>query len=273
MNNKKLSHLPVIFVIALLTLSFILILLIDVWNLFGVRDLVIEYRDFPYFWFHWFLVPVEVLQWPMLGLCILTYAFIAGIAYRNGEKEVLSFWLLLGAGVILMLMEDAGDVRHIIRNDIEEITGESSYGYIGTIFELSYFAVLALIPLYAILRYRRVYWPVKATKGYFLLGFFCYGLAVFSSWAGSAFRSVTEFNDLYTFAGQFIVRPLFHLNEGARELYEQTNMEFAERGNHLVEFWFMDRVYEESLELLGAGALLAAGLSFLFYMNNKKDRL
>ncbi|WP_054637605.1 hypothetical protein [Thalassobacillus sp. C254] len=84
---------------------------------------------------------------------------------------------------------------------------------------------------------------------------------------------MTEFNDLYTFAGQFIVRPLFHLNEGARELYEQTNMEFAERGNHLVEFWFMDRVYEESLELLGAGALLAAGLSFLFYMNNKKDRL
>ncbi len=82
-----------------------------------------------------------------------------------------------------------------------------------------------------------------------------YGLAVSASWIGSAFHSVTGFT-VYQKIGEVVLKGLFIRDRITEEAYLIAS---SERN---VDFIFMDRLVEESLELLGVAALLTAGLYF-----------
>ncbi|WP_299316189.1 hypothetical protein [uncultured Halomonas sp.] len=106
--------------------------------------------------------------------------------------------------------------------------------------ELLYFAVLACVPLSALLLFGRSVLGLPRTRLYLLGGFFCYGLAA----GGSAFRY-----HLYEPLGHWLHHGL--LNGGLR---------ITEIGGHSHYFWLMDFMVEESLELAGATLLAAAAL-------------
>jgi len=267
-NIKKIKP-NIIFKITMLFLfvSYILTYLIDARNIFGIQEFLINNLDTPFFWYHWFLTPVEEpIQWYMLGATFFVFAFISGIAYMNKDKNTLKFWGLMSFGLLLMLVEDAGDVRHTYRARIEMVFGEETYGFLGTTFELFYFAFIGIIMLVAFLKYRHVYWAYYNTKKYLIIGYIFYGLGVSASFIGGAYRTLTGFTLYENIGGAVLDRIIINSETSliAYNLFDET---------HRVEFMFMDRVFEESLELLGAAGLLCAGLYFLIAYVNRNELL
>ncbi len=265
--------------VGFLLLSYLLIYAVDIRNIFGLRDLLVRVLRIPYFWFYWFQAPVEnPLQWLLLGGAVITFASIAGAAYQSGDRRTGAFGLLMGFGLLLLLLEDAGDVRHVYRTIVEAFAGagqyaiEGTYGIAGTLFELAYFAVLAAIMIFALWRYRDVYWSSRTPRAYFAVGVVLYGLAVSSSWLGNAFRAVTPFRDLYSIAGERVIAGLFRGRPDTTAILKRTSQAVANDGMHPLEFAIMDRVYEESLELLAAGAFFVAGLALLFAYQARRGR-
>jgi len=254
-------------VVGFLIASYGVVYAIDIQNAFGLRDLLVQTLRVPYFWFYWFQAPVEnPLQWLLLGSVVIVFAMIAGGARGEARRSERRFGLFMAIGFLLMLLEDAGDVRHVYRTIIEAFFGggsyaiEETYGVVGTLFELSYFAIIAGVISFALFRYRATYWGDVTVRRYFAGGFVLYAVAVGSSWLGNAFRAVTGFRDVYTVAGEWATARLFLARSDTREIFERSNATLRDSGMHPLEFAFVDRVYEESLELLGGASFLVAAL-------------
>jgi hypothetical protein len=92
------------------------------------------------------------------------------------------FWTVMGVALLLMLIEDAGDVRHEIRRIVERWTGLPRHtGMLDRVVEFSYFTLLASVPLYALLRYGKHLRSQAESLSYVLAGFGFYALAGISS--------------------------------------------------------------------------------------------
>lgn len=251
-----------VFTVLFLGLSYLGIYFIDVLNVFGLRDRFYTDRDASFFFFYWFFQPIErPLQWVgLMGSMYICFLNLR-IARCRSELRLLRFWRLMGMGVFFLVLEDILDIRHVIRLFAAEMLGQEGYGVIPTLLELSYFALLGGILLYAFLRYRDLFWQHDTPRRFFVVGYICYGAAALSSWLGSAFESELD-DDIYTITGRWITEPLFRLDDDAARLFEKTNAYLASIEQYSLEHFFMDGVFEESLELLGAAALLVAGISF-----------
>lgn len=254
-------------VVGFLILSYLLILVIDVFNLFGLRQALLGEEPEAFFWLYWFDVPVELpMQWLLLACLAATLFMSAGVAYGRRAQEAFDFSLLFAVGAILMLLEDHSEVRHFLRMQLEGDAGgaDGLYGTLGTMVELMYFATLGGLLLFVFLRFRKLFWDLPQVRKFMLIGYGMYGLAAGSSWLGSAFRDNTEsFRDLYSLVGQFFMDLLFVTGGETEKLYHRIEASFAEANDHPLGYYFMDRVYEESVELLGASALLVAAMLFL----------
>ena len=245
-----------------LIISWAMIYLIDVINLFGIRDRFYTPETGAFFFRHWFVTPVEVpVQWLFLFGAMYVFFLNAGRTAGDKNQRPFKFWRLMGLGSIFMVMEDVYNIRHQLRGYIGRWAGDGAYGYLATFFELGYFAAIGTVLIYAFFRYRRVFWNRPKTRRYLISGYGFYGTAVCASWLGTAFHDHLEEN-LYTGAGRVFTNILFGSHPEASELYSRANEHLAGTGTELLEYWFMDSVVEESIELLGAAALLVAGLAF-----------
>lgn len=212
-------------------------------------------QEISVFWYYWYSTPVELpMQWLSLVAAIIVFVAAARIAGRLGDDEVCRFGRWMGLGVGLMLLEDAFDIRHRLRYFLNRFDGEvpfNGYGVLTSFVELAYFGLLAAVLVVVYVRYRSVIWSRTRLALYLTSAYLLYGVAVGSSWAGAAFRSVIEGDQLYARVGDRVVTLL---DIGPEDGGLEAGTDFS------VGFWFMDRVYEESIELLGAAALLTAGL-------------
>ena len=251
--------------VAFLGLSYALIVAIDVFNLFDLHTTFIAANDRWYFWLFWFHNPVEApIQWVGLATVALVSLITARNAYQAEQSDQFRFSLLFSIAVILMFVEDSLNPRHHLRLYLES-QDEVGYGMMGTLVELGYFAVLGGLLLFVFFRYRHVFWEHKRARQFLIAGYVFYAIAVGSSWLGSAFRSTTDsFVDLYTVVGGFFTRLLFFDGAEREAYFHAINEHFAKTDRLPLEYWFMDYVWEESLELLGVSALLVATL-VLFY--------
>lgn len=244
-------------VLVFILFSFILTYLIDIVDLFGIKEQMVQNLEVPYFWHHWFTTPVEIpLQWILLALTGLFFMLNAGIAYERMDRPTFHFLILLSIGLLLMLIEDAGDVRHAYRRVLGRIVvGETSYGYFGTLFELFYFAFIAVIMVYALWRYKDVYRRYNDARKYLFVGYIFYALGVSASFIGNVSRVLIGFN-VYEAIGGYILKTFFIRDEITELAYDVASK------NSRVDYNFMNYAVEESLELIGAGALLVAGIYF-----------
>lgn len=72
--------------------------------------------DNPYFWYHWYDMPFEVpMKWYVADITFLVFVINTGMAIERKNKEVNTFLMITSVGLLLMLVEDAGDVKHAIR--------------------------------------------------------------------------------------------------------------------------------------------------------------
>jgi len=242
----------------LLAAAWLAVIGVDMLNLFGAGDSLYDRmidRNTTRSWV-WVMLfsegaPIEILQW-------LTLALAAGVAFTHygrlspvaaagtPERRAALFWLLMGIALMLMLIEDAGNMRHWMRSTAYHFIGGKSSKYV----ELTYFFVLACVPLSALLLFGRSILSLPRTRLYLLGGFAFYGLAA----GGSAFRY-----DWYDSIGQWVHHTLLG-----------DSLKITEVGGHSHYFWLMDFLVEESLEFAGATLLAAAALHFGFEFSRRR---
>lgn len=264
--DKAARHVHWVFAIlvAFVVVSFGLLIAIDIYNVAGLRETIAGHRDVPFFWHHWYFIPFEKpIQWIILGLVVVVFGANAVVTRRIADDRGRVLWALLTVGAVLMLLEDALDTRHRLRDIALQITGEDSYGMVTTFLELGYFALLGAVLVVALVRYRRYIWELTTARWYLFAGYFLYATAVGSSWLGSAFRDLQPGGerDLYTLVGDRVTRWLFSVDDNTYRMFADASRRLEEQDIYPLAFAFMDRVWEESVETLGAAALLCAGLA------------
>ncbi len=169
-----------------------------------------------------------------------------------------------------MLIEDAGDVRHTLMGYVQAIFDEPDQGIMGSLTEITYFGILGGIPLYALIRYWKDIKKFTRTKTYLLIGFVMYAIAASISFLGTALEGILNKN-LYTILGENFYQLAIRLGDSSLQ-NQWDNWETG--GWFSIEFFLMDSLVEENIEIIAAGAILAAVLTFYIYTKNiQKDSI
>jgi hypothetical protein len=239
--------------------------LVDVRGAFGGPEALMDTGlDPAYVWFQLFMDGgiTELLQWAALG-ALIVLASVASVAHRarasvrpvtgvpdpeRRSEGLAACWALFAVMAVLMLVEDAGNPRHLLTHYVGVITGFSSAATM--VAEMLYFATIAGIGVYAVTRFGRDLLRASRTRTLGAVGVAGYGLAA----AMSATRNV---GDWYIGFGGWLVDDVF----AAPQLVAAVPVGGLDEWD--LRFMFVDFVVEESLELLGAAFLLAAVLAHL----------
>lgn len=142
-----------------LGLAWLAVIAVDVLNLLGAGDQLYFHmieRNVTRSWV-WVMLfsegaPIEIFQWLTLALAaavafVLYGRLSLGAVIGSRERSAALFWLLMGAALMLMILEDAGNVRHWFRSSAYHFLGGREARYV----ELLYFVALACVPLSALL--------------------------------------------------------------------------------------------------------------------------
>ena len=191
---------------------------------------------------------VEWLQWCLLGATIVAASYLSACLRERGDRVGAAFFLIMSLAAALMLIEDAGDVRHVLvrmfAGEGTTITPGVQLG-VGHLIEMPYFLALAALPVYAVARYGRHVWAVRSVRPYLLSSFVLYAAAA----GGSALSGI---GGLYARIGAIIDQQL----TGGRLLVSEE----VERSD--IHFNLVDSVIEESVETVAAACLLAMVLAY-----------
>ncbi len=245
-------------------LSFLLYYLIDLKNVWGLRDWLFSvdgvyfyFTYTPFFFQHYGRNSgfAELAQWSLLGAGIVIAALLAG-RYFDSHKALSHFFVLMTIAFTLILIEDAGDVRHMMMSYVQLAADEPDQGIFGTGFEGVYFAILGGIPLYALVRYGNHLKQFGRAWWYILAGFVAHATAASLSFVGTAFQMLLE-RDIYTIMGDSFMSLSYRLGTSdLPQIWEQWN---SENWMLQIGFFLMDSLIEENIELLG-NAFLIAGI-------------
>ncbi|SCZ08400.1 hypothetical protein [Alkaliphilus peptidifermentans] len=232
-----------------LVVAWLLSYFIDIRNIFNLQRYIQRF-DRGFLWFQLFKEAqiTEMLQWTFLGASVLLCGFIWGKLSGKGSKYTAKFFMFLGIGLAIMFMEDAGNVRHNIKEYTYFFFGRGQT--VATLTELAFYSVLGAIMMFAIIKYGTYIWHSKKTRFYLIIGFVSYGVISIAS-------ATRDINDWYLKTGDWLHQVVL-------------NNAMAERFYGSVGFFLMDFLIEESVELIGASALFTALFSFLIFINNNE---
>ena len=196
--------------------------------------------------------PTEWLQWVGLAATYGGAWYLAARIHGDGDAGHRRFLLWLGLGAALMLIEDAGDVRHIIALYVRRAVDDALVLGLhpATLVDIPYFTVLAGPLIYALVRYGRSVWEVSGSRPYLALGYASYGFAgagsALSGVGGGRAESSVYLGSLYERIGRTIEALL-------------PGSEHMAGGLEPAHFRFLlaDGPVEESLELVGVACLLS----------------
>ena len=251
--------------IAFILISLVIIYLVDLRNLWGIRDILYSWdeRSIPFINTRPFIFNhlycnrgiAEIFQWFFLGGAALTSMFISGLVY-NHNRIMFLFWAIMSVAFTLMLIEDAGDPRHTISTYFALLFNSS---LVSKMVEGVYFTILASIPIYALLKYRKPIMADTRTSRYLITGFTGYATAAIFSFSGDFV--------FYTWAGGKIRSAMLLISD------DQTAVQWSiydkEQGWPIINYFLMDSMVEESIELIAAAAFCASAVAFLLHVRRK----
>ncbi len=238
------------FAAAYLVFAWFISYLGDVHNVLALTDRLINRgAERPFMWYYLFTEgsPTEMLQWAYLTATVILCGCLVGQLGERGHHRPARFFALVAAGTGIMLMEDAGNLRHRIKFYIRLAFGDTMT--IGIVVELVIYSLLGLLMIYALVRFWRYPWRHGETRNYMVSGYLLYAVA--------AIASVTRhFGDWYDHAGAWLL-DVWGLAEPFDALFIPTDV------GRPIGFYIMDFLVEESIELIAAGALCAAVLAYM----------
>ncbi|TVR20889.1 MAG: hypothetical protein EA396_09475 [Anaerolineaceae bacterium] len=227
-------------VAVLLVLSWALFLVIDIFKWIELGT------DIPAWGFLFNVGPVEWSQWYMqtfaIVLCCFNYVFLI----RANRRMAARFFLIFGAGLCFMLIEDTGDIRHVLSATFRDQFGDEVFGlHYRFVADFPYFALLASLPAYAFLFYARHVWLSFRSRLHIFAGVSLYALAAISS-------ALRHFRDFYTRLGEWIDANIlgfrFPIPDGL--------------GQEWGYFYLVDGPLEETIEVLALTLIITAILAF-----------
>ena len=242
------SHVVVTNTLTVVLVTFFAVLALDVVQVVGPREIPLWSRIYND-------GPIEWMQWFFQAFIIATAAYIGSyLRLRGDDLEVGRFYWLLALGVGLMLIEDAGDIRHELAPYIIGLTGPEIVGLPVNLFaEVPYFMLIAALPVYAVMRYGRYVWRVPSVRRYLLPAFALYGLAAAAS-------SLRVLGDTYVRTGYLIDAHVFGGRSPAAP--GQTRSESY--------FYLVDGMLEESMETIAAACMFAMVLAHAAHLRQRE---
>jgi hypothetical protein len=231
--------------LAVLAAAWALVYLSDVLDVWGIRD---EYPA----WFHLFNIgPVEWMAWVFLAFATFSAGYLAGTLRTPSLEGARRFWVLISIAAGLMLVEEAGDVRHGMRDQLQLAVGEEVGGIsMRVVFDVPFFTLLAAIPIYALLRYGRHAWASPPTRPHLVAAYLFFGM-------GGLANASRHIGEWYMTVGAWIERVI---GRGTLPVPEETGE------GEWFYFQLMDGPVEETFEFLGAVFLLAMSIAFARWM-------
>jgi hypothetical protein len=201
--------------------------------------------------------PTEWLQWSALGSVFGGAWYLAAdLRARGTSPPRRPLPAVVGLGAALMLIEDAGDVRHTIALYVRRAIGDDLMLGLHPVVlvDVPYFAVLALPLLYAAARYGRAVWDTPGARPYLVGAYGLYAIAAVGSALGGVgggqHASSVYLGSVYERLGDVLVRVLPG-GDGMAGRFEPAHFRFL----------LMDGPVEESLELLGASCMVGVVLA------------
>lgn len=241
-----------------LAITWGMVIIFDIFNIGNIQDRLLSAGlEIPYFFFHLFAQssPTEVFQWLLLIASVLLCGVICGKASSKNEKSVALFFLLIGLGLSIMVLEDAGNIRHITTRYTDMIFGFTERrNIVRIIVEFIIYGLLGGLMVYPLVKYGKSIGFKKTTKYYLAIGYLAYATAS----VASASRYIGDWYD------RFGARILYLVNIDRFDTWHVAVSNLEDLNTHATHmgFYFMDYAVEESIELIGAGFLLASLLSF-----------
>ena len=208
-----------------------------------------------------------MLQWFFLSGCVICAGFLWGRLSTVGDKLAASAFAFWSFGFALMLMEDAGNLRHTMTRVLTGLFYSDADGMsrmvVRGIQELGIYALLGFLLLWPLIRYRgEIPFSTRARR-FILAGYVFYAVAAVSS-------ASRHFGNWYVEAGGLIRRmtgtdqSALWLAFEARTLSSQSQV-----WHQTLNFHLMDYMLEESLELIGATCLLVGLLQIVEHLRNR----
>lgn len=227
-----------------LAVAWLVFFAVDVGNFLGARDWLEARVGMPVIWYH--LTEEgsvhELFQWAFLGGLGICAAVASGVLMRAGAVRPARFWGLFAVAGVFMLIEDTGDPRFYIAALARDAFGDMG----GRVAEAFFLLLIGLVPLLAIALYGRSVAWCRSTVVFLAVGIVSYALAGGTS-------ALSKFGTWYAEVGGFIDQVILR---GALLPVADYGSIWT-NGPVLMDYWL-----EESLELVGAMALLAACLAY-----------
>ena len=240
---KQIARGVLVFAFLILVGSWIVVILVDSFNIMSLGDRLIEQTPSNSSAFVILFGegrPVEWAQWfSLMTACIVT-AYISAIEHTRGNTTRHAFFTLFACLFAIMVIEDAGNIRLTL---IHIYAGFGIHSELGRSIPMMWYAIIALIPIVAIAKYGRKFIVADKIWGFFAVGFIFYAIAAGGSavWLG-----------YYQSIGDLLNNILF----GGRIIYEEPR----------AGYWIMDYLVEETIELFGSLSFLL--FSYSYYTNN-----
>ena len=197
----------------------------------------------------------EWLQFITMAFAAVTAAHISGLLRERGMDGPRGFWTVTGVAFAFLVVEDAASIRHMLVRYgsfyVEQIQP------MATIVEVSYYALLASVPLYAVVRYARHIWHHAATRRFLLAGYALYGFAAFTS-------ATSGFGDWYVRLGDWVALQVLR-----GRIMEMPSGMHGVQAESTTGYMLLDVLFEETVELMAAALLLAGALTYLAYITGR----
>ena len=238
------STFPLRLAVLYLITAFFLVLIHDFWGS--------DRPDFPI----WFAIgreggPTEWIQWFFLSGCIVMSAYLWGVGSIRAWSCASAF-ALLAIAFSLMLIEDAGNLRHRVGDSIVSSLFPSRESYDARLaknaIEILLYSAIGCLVIASLVRIRFRVAQHRDLVPFLLSGFTLYLVAAASS-------ATRYFADWYAVLGGRIIHQFAGLERRPWEEFAE-RIEVREYPYDEPGFWLMDTFVEESLELLAVSLLL-----------------
>jgi hypothetical protein len=240
-------HLRVLVVgLTYLALAWLAMIVVQFSALEGLQARLLKEGRQPVFWLLIFGEggPIENGQWFFLGAAAVCSAYLAGVLRGRGQRGAARFWTIMAAGLALMLIEDAGNIRHHFGSYVGLLTDAPSRTHSAAVaIERLTLWAIGCVLLFALLYRREMPWRSGPTRRLLIAGYLVYGTVATTN-------ATRDFFSWYERTGN-VVLELFAGRLG--ELTAVAQARGLTTGHEL-----MDTVFEESMEFLGATLLLSA---------------
>ncbi len=226
--------------------SIIVVILIDVFDLAGIRSFMESVGvPSPRIWVHIFDEKgfTEWLQWLSLSLLALSTIFVSGQLIKM-DKLLGYFWFFIGIVAIIFLLEDGANTSHTFQRYMSYLVSDSSILNSRIIVYIAYMG-FAIIP---IIKYFKNIYSYRRSFKYLIAGYIFYGFAAIKS----VFLGVFGINR--EILGTYILNDL---------LKGILNYSYSPASGRTLGCVFMDSVIEEPIELFAIVLLLCAIITFV----------